>query len=310
MPAGFFHTTFSSIFTDPRLCADGRAALAEEPVYARLGAMLPDLPYYHNLAFKALSYSLGKKTTGSSWAHLVHGDSPGEFFARFIEACHQYPGPLSRNERLALVLGLASHEGADSAIHPLVNWCADRDQAEKGGLHSHHHVMAEKHQSLFFHLERFGEDVVGSRTLWEQSRVTKKRSWVRLAAEAPVVEIVRTAFELTHGASPSSKEVARWIRAFSHFGLAMSSMLARRDSMKFRGEEIKRRYYRNESFDFDDFFEAAKDYAIELGNLATEYFELGDFSDRARAAFVASADLDPHIGAPSGRRCPPLPRAA
>jgi hypothetical protein len=253
---------------------------------------------------------MGKRAETSTWAGLVHGENPAEFFARFVEAVHRYEGDLTRHERLALVLGLASHEASDSCIHPLVNWCAWRDHVELGGEPSHQHRITEKYQCLFFHLERFGEDVMGTPASREAAMVTKNRSVLRLATEQPVVDVVRSAFQLAHGAAPEAREVGRWVRAFSQFGLAMSSALARRNSMKYRTEDLKRRYYRNDQFDFMAYYEAAADFAIELGNLAIDFYDAGDFSERARARFIAAADLDDNIAAPTEKRCPPLPKAA
>src|SRR5438132_1707920 len=69
---------------------------------------------------------------------------------------------------------LVPHVALDLALHPLVNYGARRDVVEKGGHESTHHRVTEKYHALFFHLERFGDDPIGTPAFAERTRITKE----------------------------------------------------------------------------------------------------------------------------------------
>ena len=174
MPAPQLHLSFGlSLATDDRVPARLRKACAAEPTYARLGAIVHDLPYYGNMIVESVRYGLGSPAVDEPWAYRMHSVEPGRFVASYIRAAAHAPG-LTVDEKLALVGGLLSHCALDLALHPLVNHVARRDTRQYGGHESMHHRVTEKYHALFFHLERRGSDPVGTRELRAWTQITKR----------------------------------------------------------------------------------------------------------------------------------------
>jgi len=149
MPAPQLHLTFGMLVKDqPGIHPALRRACAQEPVYTRLGAIFHDLPYYGNMLAEAVRYGLGSPALDEPWAYRMHSVRPERFVASFIKAAATTPGPLSRDERLALVGGLLSHCALDLTLHPLVNYCARRDTELHGGHYSVDPRLTEKYHDF------------------------------------------------------------------------------------------------------------------------------------------------------------------
>jgi hypothetical protein len=291
-----------------------RRACSQEPVYTRLGSIFHDLPYYGNMLVEAVRYGLGSPALDEPWAYRMHSVRPERFVASFIRAAATTPGPLSRDERLALVGGLISHCALDLTLHPLVNYCARRDTAEHGGHESVHHRLTEKYHALFFHLERFGRDPIGTPDFRDWTRIVKAGSVVRADVEAPIVAFMQDAYRGVYGDAPDGATWAGWVRSFRHFGLLVSLPIAKRNSeKKQRDPALKPRYFENDVFDFRAFYACSERRVTELANLAYDYFDAADFSTEAEDAFVRAARIDdlaePGLVYPELlAQLPPLPR--
>jgi hypothetical protein len=150
MPAPQLHLTFGDLVQhNPLVPVAMRRACAAEPVYARLGSIFHDLPYYYApMVFEAVRYGLGAPALDEPWGYRLHSVHPDRLVASYIRAARTVPG-LTDQERLALVGGLLSHCAIDLAMHPLVNYCARRDVLRHGGHESTHHRLTEKYQALF-----------------------------------------------------------------------------------------------------------------------------------------------------------------
>jgi hypothetical protein len=321
MPAPQLHLTFAMLLPDqPGLAPALRRACAVEPVYARLGAIFHDLPYYGNMLIEAVRYGLGAPALDEPWAYRMHSVRPERFVSSFVRAAATTPGPLTRDERLALVGGLISHCALDLTLHPLVNYCARRDAAEQGGHESMHHRLTEKYHALFFHLERLGRDPIGSPDVRRWTRVVKAGpSWLPgtpARVEAPILALMRDAYRGAYGDAPDDETWAGWVRSFRHFGQLVSLPAARRNSEeKQRDRSLRPRYFENDRFRFWDFYACSERRVTELGNLAYAYFDGGDFCATAEDAFVEAARIDdlaePGLHHPELLAAlPPLPRLA
>jgi hypothetical protein len=294
-----------------------RHACASEPVYTRLGAIFHDLPYYGNMLAEAVRYGLGSPALDEPWAYRMHSVRPDRFVASFIRAAATTPGPLTRDERLALVGGLISHCALDLTLHPLVNYCARRDTAIYGGHESTHHRLTEKYHALFFHLQRLGHDPIGT---------AEFRSWTRITKQAPrflggaahvetaIGSFMQDAYRGVYGDAPDLGTWAGWVRSFSHFGALVALPIARRNSnKKQRDPSLRPRYFENDVFRFWDFYACSERRVVELANLAYEYFDGGDFTTAGEDAFVRVARIDdlaePGLNIPSLlAQLPTLPR--
>jgi hypothetical protein len=308
MPAAQLHLTFAeALARDPQLADELRQACAAEPRYTRLGAIFHDLPYYGNMAIMAIRYGLRRPAEESYWGQKVHYDRPDEYLAHFVATARTLDVPLTRRERLALVAGFSSHAALDLSLHPLVNHIARRDRARFGGAESHHHRLAEKYHAMFYHLDMLGRDVIGSTEMHEKTRVTKLSSLVWLSAERPLVAFARATYHRMWNEAPAETEWCSWVRSFAHFGVMVGSRVARRNSLRLRTDENRRRYFQSTDFDFYAFWEAGRRRGLEIANRAYRFFQEGDASPAARAQFIADVAFDGSLGEPLGLRGPALP---
>ena len=308
MPAPQFHLTFGeSLAQHGGVPAEVRAAVGADPVYARLGAIFHDLPYYGNMVAEAIRYGFRRPAIDAPWAYRMHCIRPDRFVASYIRSARETPG-LEREERLALIAGLLSHCALDLTLHPLVNYCARRDTALYGGHETFHHRIAEKYHALFFHIERYGEDVIGQPEFYAKTRVVRWTSLTRAEAEPAVVAFMQGAYRGAYGNAPSSRLWTSWVRSFRHFGLMVGNRWAAANSRKVRRDEnLRRRYYRREGeFDFNEFYVHAERRVGELVGLGYRYFEAGDFSAAAEDRFCAEARID-NLAEPDGAGLPALP---
>jgi hypothetical protein len=311
MPAAQLHLTFgATLAREPRLADEMRAACADEPRYTRLGAIFHDLAYYGNMAIMAVRYGLRRPAEASYWGARVHYDRPDQYLAHFVATARSLDSQLSRRERLALVAGFCSHVALDLSLHPLVNYIARRDRARFGGAESHHHRLAEKYHAMFYHLDSLGRDLIGSAEMIELTRVTKRSSLVRLAAEPPVVDFARAAYRSMWNDAPSARQWRAWVRSFQHFGVLVASRVARRNSLRLRTDENRRRYFQCGEFDFYEFWEVGRQRGVEIANHAYRFFDRGDVTAAARAQLAADVALDGSLGEPLGLRGPRLPPVA
>ncbi|MSP63321.1 MAG: hypothetical protein EXR72_23860 [Myxococcales bacterium] len=307
MPAPQFHLTFGeSVAHHPGIVAEVRSAVANEPVYTHLGSIFHDLPYYGNMVAEAIRYGFRRPAIDAPWAYRMHCIRPDRFIASFVRSARTTPG-LTRDERLALIGGILSHCALDLTLHPLVNYCARRDTALFAGHESFHHRVTEKYHALFFHLERFGADVIGQPDFYQKTRVVKRTSVTRADAEPAIIAFMQNAYRGSYGDAPAPRLWTGWVRSFRHFGLMVGNKLAARDSTRKRKDErLMERYYRSADFDFNAFYVHSERRLAELVNLAYRYFEAGDFSPAAEERFCVAAHID-NLADPDGLGLPLLP---
>jgi hypothetical protein len=317
MPAPQLHLTFGLMVQDHiGIQRELRRACAAEPVYVRLGSIFHDLPYYGNMLVEAVRYGLGSPALDEPWAYRMHSVRPDRFVASYIRSAATTPG-LTRPERLALVGGLISHCALDLTLHPLVNYCARRDTARFGGHESVHHRLTEKYHALFFHLERIGRDPIGTADFRWWTQVVKRPPSLfggEARVEPALAQFMSSAYRGAYGDAPDATTWAGWVRSFRHFGLLVSTPMAKRNSeRKRRDTSLYPRYFENDVFNFWEFYACSERRVVELANLALDYFNAGDFSAAAEDAFVAAARIDdlaePGLGDPRALAAlPPLPR--
>jgi hypothetical protein len=293
VPAPQLHLTFGRLVAEnPRVPARLRHACAREPVYVRLGSIFHDLPYYGNMAVEAIRYGLGAAAIDEPWAYRMHSVEPDRFVASYIRAAAQ-SSQLVPEEKLALVGGLISHCALDLTLHPLVNHCARRDVEREGGHESFHHRLAEKYHALFFHLERLGEDPIGTSQFRRATRVVKDGSYLSAKVEPAIVRFMQDAYRGAYGDAPDVDRWSGWVRNFSHFGVLVGGPMARRNSLRVRkSAELRARYFENHEFSFWDHYARSEQRVVELTRLSFDYFEAGDFSPASEAAFRRSARID------------------
>ena len=292
MPAPQLHLTFGELVAHHAdISPSVRAAVAREPVYTHLGSIFHDMPYYGNMIAEAIRYAARRPAIDAPWAYRMHCMRPDRFVASYIASARTTEG-LTRDERLALIAGLLSHCALDLTLHPLVNWIARRDVRLHGGHETFNHRVTEKYHSLFFHLERFGEDTIGSPGFKLKTQVVKQGS-LGGPVEPQILHFMRGAYAGAFGEAPAPERWSTWARNFRHFGLLMSTKICSRNSKKKGSDQgVRERYFSSESFDFNTWYAHSERRLAELVNLGFAYFEAGDFSESARDAFCLAARID------------------
>ncbi|MEK6608985.1 MAG: zinc dependent phospholipase C family protein [Myxococcota bacterium] len=288
MPAPTVHLTFAEMLADaPEVPRAVRSAVRSSLPYARLGGIYHDLPYYTGVAHLCVGYWRENAAEICPWGVRLHRDAPGAFAEHLVRTLRTADGPLDRSERLAFLAGFLSHALLDHTLHPLVNHAAERQQSLCGGEVSHHHRLVEKFHSIFFHAERFGEDVLGSSVMRERARLGA--SW---RVERPLAEFMTGLLRGRFGEAPSPGRWASWVRCYQRISFLLSTPLAALGSRRSRTERAYRLYYANPEHDFREFFAAAETRTHRFISFAHDYFEAGDFSNGARARFIEEAALD------------------
>src|SRR5262249_32667810 len=163
-----------------------------------------------------------------------------------------------------------------------------------------------KYHSLFYHLDSRGRDVIGSREMHDKTRVTKRSSLLRRAAEPALVDLALAAYRAQWGESPSREEWAGWVRSFAQFGIMVGGWLSRRNSLKLRTPANRTRYFQSQEFDFYEFMAVARRRVVAIANRAHAYFDARDFSPEARARFIADLGFDGTLAEPEGAYGPRL----
>ena len=304
MPGAALHLTHVELLSrDPRVHAGVRRALGREDPFMRLGAVLLDLPFYTNIVPMTLGYWLERPAEDCPFALALHRDRPDLLAWHLLRHAHQ-DERLTKDQRAALVAGVMAHMVLDMELHPLVNWCARRDQARYGGNNSHHHRLTEKYHSLFFHRDTLGQDPIGTRAFFSQKTViVAPPPFVRLGTRRPVYGFISEMLRGFHGAhAPGPRQVARWVRCFRHFAIMVCAPWASVNSRNKGTPQNRRRYYHNPRFSFLDYWERAFERSVALVNMAHELHCGGDFSAASQRAFLAEAKIcDLSVGSSEGQ---------
>jgi hypothetical protein len=305
MPAATLHLTFVDLLADADIAPEVARAIRSRARHARLGAMLYDVPFYSNVVLMAIRYGLSRPAEVRPLGTLIHhgGDAAG-LYARLVARLRRSE-ELPRDVRLALLAGAASHIALDAAQHDLVRFIARRQMAATGrGDESFHHRFVEKFQSLFFHVDTFGRDIIGTPEWLERTRLTEGASIFFRRHEPAVTAAWLGALRDTYGTAPTVAEWSSQLRAFVHFGLLTSTYPARRNSRLYGTPEKRRTYYSNELFHFPDHMDAATRLAERVLTLSLEHYEGARFDERARERFIEELALPRSIAVPEATDAP------
>jgi hypothetical protein len=307
--------TFVDLLADAAIPAPMATAIRARLRHARLGAMLYDVPFYSNLALMAVRYGLKRPGEARPLGTLIHHSGEALTLYANLIARLRNEAAIPDDVRLALIAGAGSHIVLDVAHHDLVRFIARRQMAlGERGNETVHHQRAEKFQSLFFHVDRYGRDIIGTREWLARTRLCENASMLWPRHEPAVSAAWLGALRDTFGTAPSDAEWAAHLRAFVHFGVLTSGYMARRNSRIQGTPENRRIYYSNDLFHFPDHMEAATRLAERTLCLSFDYLEAGRFAPQDRRQLVADLAMPGRISvpeaAPSPRPIvvPPLPR--
>jgi hypothetical protein len=307
MPGATLHLTHVDLLgSDPAAAPLLGQAMARQPVAARLGGLVIDLPFYTSFPRMMLGYWLQMPAEHCAYGAQLHSHHPGRLAWRFVCRAARENG-LPRDQRLALLGGFLAHAALDQELHPLINWCAQRDLERHGGHESHHHRLAEKYQSLFFHQELLGGDPIGTPELYRRrSLILRRPSLIWPREGDPALRWLADLLALhLPGWGPGPRQLALRVRAFRQFILAVSAPWARVNSRNKATAENRLRYYDNPDFAFFDHWRRGYRRSLELLDLAARVLREGDLSEGSRRAFLRRASIT-DLASPPAPSLPPF----
>lgn len=235
MPAEGIHLSALDdlIAAGPRRCVSRLAAGARREA-ARLGSVLVDLPYFESFAMAVANYLLGRPQRSSPWGDTLHHQQPisvgyrlmAAGFADLRAAGTAEPARERAELVIAFALGYIAHAAVDRSMHPLVNYLARARSAISGRSPDQEHHEVEKHQSILFHEERFGIDMMGQRFLYNYLDIDFTLLGGRRGERwGPLWPALYQALYATHGRAPTLTDFRRWTGSFDDYRVILTSPL-------------------------------------------------------------------------------------
>lgn len=223
MPADAIHlTALREGLARARVPAEARRTVARAEHAARLGALWVDLPYFATFKSDIARYALGRTLPTSHWGTETHERAVPLLRAVIRRGCAvsaRDGGEVARCEAAAFAIGLASHLAIDRALHPLVNWLAERRTASTARMtHDQAHREVEKFHTICFHEAYFGHDPMGTSRLATYMQID---GIDRL--DRGIGELGRGAMHDAFGSAPSPAVVRRWGNNYVHYVRLLAS---------------------------------------------------------------------------------------
>ncbi len=133
-----------------------RRRLVRRDDAARLGALVPDLPYFHRYAVEVVRYLAKLPGQPSPWGAAIHDGGAIALLGGLLAVARR-----ERDELLgAIALGVASHCAIDRAMHPLVNALARRTPT--AGPTTRRTARSRSSSRSGFHEQYLGRDTMGT----------------------------------------------------------------------------------------------------------------------------------------------------
>ena len=232
MPAEGIHlTALREATASPALSPAVRRRLVRHDDAARLGAILVDLPYFHRFTGEVLRYVVGIPAKPSPWGAALHDGGAIDLLHALIE--------IARRERddtiAAIALGLASHCAIDRSLHPLINALARLHR--EGKNHDASHREVEKFQSICFHEQYMGRDMMGT------PEITSYLA-IRMSEGLPdrVGLLLLEAWRRALGTAPEAAELNGYVRGYRTHTKLLGSPLGKRLAPRAAKDAAKDRY--------------------------------------------------------------------
>ncbi len=274
-----------------RLAQDGRGlpaelvrTLQEDLEYARLGAALPDLPFYEGLA-GAVRQLRNATARPPPFARLFHAEQPVALGLKLAELVATGSLVGSHAGR-AVVAGYFTHLVLDRRLHPLTELLAARLRGP-GESARQAHQRVEAIQASLYLREAFGEDLLGKAPLAEKLRVLKRPGAPFFSGLGRgMYELIRTGCQEVWGVAPEKPTIDAWLRGLYFYVRLASSPLA---AIAFPA--VSTSLYRH-TFDGPELdLVAEMEKALrEARKVVSQLYQLigrADFSPRAAGAFTA-----------------------
>ena len=286
MPAEGIHlTALREATAAPRLDTQVRRRLVRRNDAARLGALVPDLPYFHRYAVEVVRYLARLPAQPSPWGAAIHDGGAIALLGGLLAVARR-----ERDELLgAIALGVASHCAIDRAMHPLVNALARRHP--DGRSHDAAHREVEKFQSICFHEQYLGRDTMGTSAITGYLTIHLAGQLARQLEER-LSRQLRAAWAALGGA-PGAGELAGFARGYRHHAWLLGTPPGKRIAPPAAKEAARPRYLRGAWGTFEALLEDAIAASVPVINAAGAVLEADERDAEADAAFAALARLLP-----------------
>jgi hypothetical protein len=278
MPAEGIHLTAVREATAATALAPAtRKRLVRHDDAARFGAILVDLPYFHQFALEVVRYLAGVPAQPSRWGAALHDGGAVELLLALLD--------VARRERddviAAIALGVASHCSIDRALHPLINALARKHR--EGANHDAAHREVEKFQSICFHEVYLGGDRMGTPGISAHlhldlmGHLDARRSW-----------LIRSAWRAALDDAPTDGEFAGFRRGYRAHTRLLGTPLGKRLAPAAAKEAARPRYLFGGWGTFESALEAAIAASITVIEASADVLEASMADAPAARAHLAS----------------------
>jgi hypothetical protein len=287
VPAEAIHlTALREAMASPALAASVRRRLVRRDDAARLGALVPDLAYFHRYVAEVIRYVAHLPPRPSPWGAAIHDGGAVALLGSLLAIARR-----ERDDEVAAVaLGLASHCAIDRALHPLINALA-RANPVAGG-HDAAHREVEKFQSVCFHEQYLGRDAMGTPGITAYLTI-------HLAGGLGdrLGRLLREAWADALGSAPSAGELTGFARGYRAHARLLGTRLGKRIAPPAAKEAARPRYLHGAWGTFEALLEAAIAGSIGVLDAAGAVLDATsadlDAARRALASRLPAGTIDP-----------------
>jgi Zinc dependent phospholipase C len=287
VPAEGIHlTALREAMASPALAPSVRRRLVRRDDAARLGALVPDLPYFHRYTVEVIRYLTRVPAQPSRWGATIHEGGAVALLRSLLD--------LARRERdddlAAIALGVASHCAIDRALHPLVNALARAYPA--GASHDASHREVEKFQSICFHEQYLGRDTMGTSGIANYLAIQLANR-----IDARTSRLLREAWSSAMGSAPSERELAGFLRGYRTHARLLGTPLGKRLAPPAAKDAARPRYLHGAWGTFERLLEAAIATSIGVLDAAGAVLDASaadvDGARRTLAGLLPTGTIDP-----------------
>lgn len=309
MPTDAIHlTALREGLARARVSADARRTVARAEHAARLGAVWVDLPYYATFKSDIARYALGRALPTSHWGTETHERAVPLLRAVIRRGCAvsvRDSGEFAWCEAAAFAIGLASHLAIDRALHPLVNWLAERHTASQTRMtHEQAHREVEKFQSICFHEAYFGDDLMGTSRLAAYMHVDGIERLDR-----GIGELGRGAMHDAFGSAPDPAVVRGWGNNYALYVRLLASRAGKLLAPPDAREAAVPLFLHGEWGSFAMHLERAIEASTEVIDIVWNLFQRPAPSDEELKQALSGVMDDGTVDPPASTFSPPTPLA-
>lgn len=252
MPALLLHLTLAREALDQE---GAPAAVAragrDHPADLLLGAILPDLPYHARFGQQVVRHLARADYRPSEWGDIFHYRATGRFgLALLAHLRRSFPGEAERGRLLAFAAGYLSHHAVDRTVHPAIQ-AVVAARLRPADSHQSLHARVERYQSLFYHLDRLGQELFPSPLPRRMTAQTAGVHLTRPGLDPLLRDALRVACLQVHGRAPAPRQLRDWLRGIASYGWLMSSPAGRLEGLPPDHQRLRAKWYHGPEVDLE-----------------------------------------------------------